>query len=266
MSRTASRWSDLATRVGSALVLVLAGLGAVIAGGLVFAAFVSALCGAMTWELARMQAPRDRSLAVQTGVLAGAALLLSLFAPVILVLPLLLTPGLLGALRMRRQRLLFCGAATLIVLGGFGMIWLRTGLGIQTILYLIAVVVATDIAGYFGGKLLGGPKFWPRISPNKTWAGTASGWLAAALTAAGFGLYDGSLGWVLVALAVALSMAAQAGDIAESAIKRRAGVKDSSSLIPGHGGFLDRFDGMIGASLFALLIGFTALAMLSGPG
>jgi phosphatidate cytidylyltransferase len=121
-------------------------------------------------------------------------------------------------------------------------------------LWLVVVVVATDVLGYFAGRMIGGPKFWPRVSPKKTWAGTLFGWLGAALVGLGFMLYTG-VGAGLIGVSVAVSMASQMGDIAESAIKRKMDVKDSSSLIPGHGGLLDRFDGMLGASLFLLLIG-----------
>ena len=115
------------------------------------------------------------------------------------------------------------------------------------------VVVVTDVAGYFAGRIIGGPKFWPAVSPKKTWAGTTAGWLAAAVVGVVFGIGSGVMG-TLVLASVLLSFASQLGDIAESAIKRRVGVKDSSTLIPGHGGLLDRFDGMLGAALALLLL------------
>jgi phosphatidate cytidylyltransferase len=119
--------------------------------------------------------------------------------------------------------------------------------------WLVAVVVATDVAGYFAGKALGGPKFWPRVSPKKTWSGTAAGWLAAAAVGAVFAAEAG-IGLGVVVLSVLVSMASQAGDVAESALKRKMGVKDSSGLIPGHGGLFDRFDGMLGAAAMVLLV------------
>jgi phosphatidate cytidylyltransferase len=140
----------------------------------------------------------------------------------------------------------------------------RTDLGIAGMLWLICVVVATDVAGYFAGKAIGGPKFWPRVSPKKTWSGTAAGWIAAALVGIGFVLWGGFSPW-MVLVSVLASFASQAGDLAESAIKRRAGVKDSSHLIPGHGGFMDRFDGMMGAALLLALLG-QFLGLLPGIG
>ncbi|MBD0865869.1 MAG: phosphatidate cytidylyltransferase, partial [Rhodobacteraceae bacterium] len=115
------------------------------------------------------------------------------------------------------------------------------------------VVATTDIAGYFTGRLLGGPKFWPRISPRKTWSGTVAGWIASGILGVFFmGVTDSGL-WLFF-LSVATSFAAQMGDIAESATKRQYGVKDSSSLIPGHGGLFDRFDGMLGAAVLVLVV------------
>jgi phosphatidate cytidylyltransferase len=110
------------------------------------------------------------------------------------------------------------------------------------------------VAGYFAGKIIGGPKFWPAVSPKKTWSGTSAGWVGAALVGVGFVIWGGG-GIMLVRISVLVSMASQAGDIVESALKRRTGVKDSSALIPGHGGFFDRFDGMMGAAAFLLLLG-----------
>jgi phosphatidate cytidylyltransferase len=91
------------------------------------------------------------------------------------------------------------------------------------------------------------------VSPKKTWAGTIAGWIGAALVGLAFAVETGS-GYELIGVSVAVSMASQLGDIAESAVKRRHGVKDSSSLLPGHGGIFDRFDGMLGAAVFFLLV------------
>jgi phosphatidate cytidylyltransferase len=129
--------------------------------------------------------------------------------------------------------------------------------------WLIGVVVVTDIAGYFAGRLIGGPKFWPRLSPKKTWSGTVAGWLGAALVGWAFQRI-GDVGAGVVPLSVLLCMASQSGDIAESALKRRMGVKDSSQLIPGHGGMFDRFDAMLGASIFILV--FAAVFGVPGRG
>ena len=116
------------------------------------------------------------------------------------------------------------------------------------------MVIASDILGYFAGKIIGGPKFWPKVSPKKTWSGTIAGWLGAALVALVY-IALGIGGWQLITISVAIAIAGQLGDVAESALKRRVGVKDSSNILPGHGGMFDRFDAMLGASLFLLLMG-----------
>lgn len=140
---------------------------------------------------------------------------------------------------------LFYGVA--ILLAGAALIWLRCQpLGLVLTLWLLAVVIASDIMGYFAGRLLGGPKFWPRVSPKKTWSGTVAGWIGALIVGWAF---SGTLGQILIIAAPFVAFAGQMGDIVESAIKRRVGVKDSSNLIPGHGGVLDRFDAVILAVL-----------------
>jgi phosphatidate cytidylyltransferase len=143
--------------------------------------------------------------------------------------------------------------AAMIMLASFGLVAFREGYGMLWLLWLVLVVVITDIAGYFAGRVFGGPKFWPAVSPKKTWSGTVAGWLCAALVGLVF-LKISTAGIDLLWISSVLAFASQMGDIAESAIKRRAGVKDSSNLIPGHGGLMDRFDGLLGAALFMLLV------------
>ncbi|AVO39852.1 phosphatidate cytidylyltransferase [Pukyongiella litopenaei] len=247
------RWSDLAARAGSAAVMVVIGLGAVMLGGHLFHVFVALVCGAMVWELARMLDPGSRSRAVMLGAMGAAALMLSLTIPALPAVAVLLVPALTGAALLGRWRLVFAGFAAGICLAGHEMMGLRDQFGWVWMLWLVLVVVASDILGYFAGKALGGPKFWPRISPKKTWSGTVAGWIGAALVGLVFARMQG-LGAQLVVFSVIVGFAGQMGDIAESAVKRAVGVKDSSALIPGHGGLLDRFDGMLGASVFVFVV------------
>jgi len=144
-----------------------------------------------------------------------------------------------------------------VLLPLIALVWLRLDeeMGRFAIFWLLGIVWATDIGAYFAGKAIGGPKLSLRFSPNKTWAGLGGGVVAAALVGVGFSLLIGAgsaLGLALVS--AVLAVVAQLGDIAESALKRRAGVKDSGTLIPGHGGILDRVDGLVAAVLGAALI------------
>ena len=135
------------------------------------------------------------------------------------------------------------------------MIFVRDGLGLSWMVWLISLVVATDVAGYFAGRLIGGPKFWPTVSPKKTWAGTSAGWITGGLVGAVFAYNSGAM-LLIVSISFVLAFASQMGDIAESAVKRKMGVKDSSMLIPGHGGVFDRFDGFMGAALMMLPLNY----------
>ena len=116
--------------------------------------------------------------------------------------------------------------------------------GIVWTLWALSIVWATDIGAYAAGRTIGGPKLAPRISPAKTWAGLIGGVAAASALAAGFHLYAG-LPLRLTLATPALAVLAQAGDLFESWLKRRAGVKDSGNILPGHGGVLDRLDGLV---------------------
>jgi phosphatidate cytidylyltransferase len=128
--------------------------------------------------------------------------------------------------------------------------------GFLAVIVLFGIVWATDIFAYLVGRTIGGPKLASRFSPKKTWAGAVGGVLAGVLAAVVIAKLAGLAGLRTIAIIAAiLSLAAQAGDIFESMVKRRFGVKDSSRLIPGHGGLMDRLDGFTAAALVAALIG-----------
>jgi phosphatidate cytidylyltransferase len=127
--------------------------------------------------------------------------------------------------------------------------------GFTALTFVLLIVWVTDIAGYFVGRGMGGPKLWPRVSPKKTWAGALGGFAASLGVSAGFvGMGLGKTGPILL-VGAALSIASQLGDLFESAVKRRFGVKDSSQLIPGHGGLMDRLDGFVAAVVLAAILG-----------
>ncbi|MBJ7408285.1 MAG: phosphatidate cytidylyltransferase [Bradyrhizobium sp.] len=128
--------------------------------------------------------------------------------------------------------------------------------GFSALMFVLLVVWATDIGGYFAGRSIGGPKLWPRVSPKKTWSGAFGGFAASLAVAAGFAAFGIGKAVPLLLVAAVLSVVSALGDLFESAVKRRFGVKDSSHLIPGHGGLMDRLDGFVAAILAAWIIGF----------
>ena len=128
--------------------------------------------------------------------------------------------------------------------------------GFVALIFVLLIVWVTDIGGYFAGRGIGGPKLWPRVSPKKTWAGAAGGFAASLAVAFGFDAFDLGKTGALLLLSAVLSVVSQLGDLFESAVKRRFGVKDSSHVIPGHGGLLDRLDGFVAAIIVAAIFGF----------
>jgi phosphatidate cytidylyltransferase len=147
----------------------------------------------------------------------------------------------------------------------WALAWLRNdaSFGAVAILYLFATAATTDTASYAAGRLLGGPKLAPSISPNKTWSGFLVGAAAPAIIGYAFAVALGDTSPLrLSLLSVALALACQVGDLIESAVKRRFGAKDMSQLIPGHGGLLDRIDGLL---LAAVLAGLIALRDTAEP-
>ncbi len=284
MAASGPKFADLAPRFLSALALMaVAGTGLWL-GGLVLALLLSGLGAMMMWEYFRLIIRLSPRIASAATAITSIMLCLSLvlehrFASPVEAVPgsgdlrltLALTPSWLalgvlavtmaGVIVLVHRSRLETMFGAMIPAATFLFFYLHQS--VPFVMWVVlAVVVATDVAGYFFGKLIGGPKFWPALSPNKTWAGAAGGWLCSGAIALAVGAWMGG-GLMLggVVFLVAVSFAAQMADIAESALKRRAGVKDSSNLLPGHGGVLDRFDGMIGgfvmAGLVFLLLGFT---------
>jgi len=127
--------------------------------------------------------------------------------------------------------------------------------GFAALMFVLLVVWVTDIGGYFAGRGIGGPKLWPRVSPKKTWAGAIGGFVASLVIAASFAALGLGKTGALLLVAAFFSIVSQLGDLFESAVKRRFGVKDSSQIIPGHGGLLDRLDGFVAAVVVAAIFG-----------
>ncbi|MBI1172154.1 phosphatidate cytidylyltransferase [bacterium] len=248
---SAGRWGDLGARVMSGLVLAGVGVLAVWLGGEVFVAAAALAFAVMAWELAALSdAPGQVALRLGIGALAGVGVLVAQ-AGGWAMLALGLAPLAMAA-TPRREKPLMVAYALAMLIASVGIVDLDRR-GAVIVVWLVLIVVVSDVMGYFAGRLIGGPLFWPAISPKKTWSGTIAGWLGAAALGAGFAVWQGH-GWGLVYISPLVAMAGQAGDIVESLIKRRAGVKDASRLIPGHGGLLDRFDALIGATLAVQLL------------
>lgn len=267
MTAPSGRWADLKARLISGLAMLLTGAVAVWLGGPVFSVLSVVVTGLLVQELAAMTAPARPKRAWGLGIMAAAALAWVLWMHSPFALPALLLPSIIGLWRIGRDRIIWAVYAFAMMLTGYGLVAIRDGLnapaGMFALLWIIAVVVASDVLGYFAGRMLGGPKFWPRISPKKTWSGTVAGWIGAVLVGALFMVLTGAEARILW-LSPLLAFAGQLGDIAESWIKRRAGVKDSSNLIPGHGGVMDRFDALIGAVVMVLAIAQAGLLPLFG--
>lgn len=253
--------SQFALRVLSALVLAPAAVAAAYWGGPAFYLLIGLFAAVMAWEWAQLFGASRVSLAVPIavgavltvlavaylfGTVSGLGMLIACAAPAYAIL------RVSGAGRPAWY------AAGFFYIGvpALSLLWLREApdFGRVGILWLFAVVWASDIGAYVVGMLIGGPRLAPSVSPHKTWAGALGGLAAAGLvSAAAIPLAGAVSPSILVALGLLLGLAAQLGDLLESAIKRRLGVKDVSHAIPGHGGVFDRVDGLLAAAPVAAL-------------
>ena len=274
-------WRNLAIRAASAAVLIPVALGAVWFGGAFFLVFLAAALAVLALEWGDMSAPAGRTRAAAVLVVAILAAVFTAYSGWIKTgwLILLAAAGIATllalVLRLNRRRptdvglgVLYLGAPAL------ALFWLRAGHprepgwdGVQWTLLLLAVTWAADSFAFLGGSLLKGPKLWPRFSPNKTWSGFVTGLLAATVAAVAAGALlwpdSGSAAKPAAFLAIAGllgGLATMGGDLLESMLKRRFGVKDSGDLIPGHGGLLDRVDGLMFAVLAMAAVRFASLA------
>jgi len=264
---------DLSVRVVSALVLAPVALAAVWFGGWVFALLLAIAAVLMSMETTRLLFGTASPLAAAPlAVTALLAIVLSAMGlPAAAVA--LAAAGMAFSLAARSWKAEPLWPAFIafpyVVLPLVALIWLRgdEAYGLAAIFWLLTMVWAVDICAYFAGRFIGGPKLAPRISPKKTWAGLIGGMVGAVIVSVGFSLWLGMGMPVLLAIvALGLTILEQAGDFAESAMKRRAGVKDSGALIPGHGGILDRVDGLIAVVLGAALLSLIHNAANSAAG
>lgn len=256
--------SELRRRVVSALVLAAVVLALTLWGGWPFRLAWVLVAGLVAYEWFSIVS-RANAVAAGAGVVLAGLVLAVLPVSAGAVAGVTAAAALLGALAApfvrARLPLELCGVAYALA---FAMVTPalrdRPAVGLALILWSFAVVWLTDIAAYFSGRRFGGPKLMPRVSPKKTWSGAIGGTLAGTLAGVlvwswAAGGAPAASGRVLAASLVA-SVASQAGDLYESALKRRFGTKDSSGLIPGHGGFLDRLDGYWAVLVLAGLVLF----------
>ncbi len=251
---------DLMPRVISAVIMAAVALAITFAGVLPFAGMITAIALVVAWEWGRIVRGRDMDAIlvahVVAGLVAGALVTMELVG--LALLAVLIGAILVGLMAMGRHPWMSAAGVAFTGLPVVALIWLRGDMyfGLLGVLFVMAIVVVTDVAAYFSGRLIGGARLWPSVSPNKTWAGligaVAASGVAGALYAS---LVAGANPAKLAALGAALALVAQAGDLAESALKRRFGAKDASNIIPGHGGFMDRIDGLVTAAVAAALFG-----------
>jgi len=260
------RFGDLGVRIASGLVLAAIAFLNVWMGGVWAVALVLVLLAAMLWEYHGMVTGDRRTVApaMLALVLGGAgAVIATDLRDLGTGLVLLALGGLVAGL-LARPRFGWLVAGSLY-LGGAMCMLVVLGQpvpgGFQAILWLVFVVVGADVGAYFAGRSVGGAKLWPAVSPGKTWAGFWGGLGAALLlcTALQMSLL-GAWSWPWAVVVVVLVVIAVLGDLVESMLKRVSGAKDSGSLLPGHGGFLDRIDSLLSAgpvfSLFILVFGW----------
>jgi phosphatidate cytidylyltransferase len=261
--------SELQKRVLSGIVMALVAIGVTVWGGLPFALVwtAAALCVAYEWQRI-VHGEGALPIAAQAVVAAGLAAFGAFWgAPMLLAAAIVPILSVLTLAPAQSRGISATGALYASALGASAIFCRSVGYdGALVIFWLFAVVWGTDTLAYFTGRALGGPKLWPSVSPKKTWSdatgGLLGGVLLGCLLIAALGVV---LKWQHVALSCAFSVLTQAGDLYESALKRRFGVKDAGNLIPGHGGFMDRLDGFIFAVAFAALFGVWRAGVANVP-
>ena len=265
----ARRKPEVAIRVASAVVLAALALGATLLSPWSFLLLVMVGGGIVAWEWGRLTRGNgfDGTALISAVSASAVAILVSVGRADLALFVLAASAAAIGLTAFRSDGSFWSLAGlTYAALPAASLMWLRgdPSSGAVAVLYLFAVAWTTDTASYAAGRLIGGPKLVPRISPKKTWSGFIVGALAPALVGYAFAvaLKDTSL-WRLALVSVAVALACQMGDLVESWVKRRFGAKDMSQMIPGHGGLLDRIDGLLFAAILAALI---ALRDPANPG
>jgi phosphatidate cytidylyltransferase len=265
----AGRKPEIVRRVASAVVLAALALGATLFSPWSFLVLVMVGSGIVAWEWGRLTRGNgfDGTALLSAVSVTAIAVFVSLGRPDFAALILAAAAVTIGVTAYPSGRTGWSLAGLIYAaLPAAALVWLRgdQALGAIAVLYLFAVAWTTDTASYAAGRLIGGPKLAPRVSPRKTWSGFIVGALTPAVVGVAFtALLESGSALRLALVSVALALACQVGDLFESWVKRRFGAKDMSQLIPGHGGLLDRIDGLLFAAILAALI---ALRDPANPG
>ncbi|MCB1504774.1 MAG: phosphatidate cytidylyltransferase [Hyphomicrobiaceae bacterium] len=246
--------SDLRPRLIAGAVMAVVALALAYAGPKPFAVLVLAVALIMCWEWGKVVRGEEYGTALVIHVLAVAAagVLTAMGHAVLGVAAVIVGTIVLLVMPLGQRRLMSAAGVLYVGLPTIAMLWLRGDepLGLLAVLFMFVIVWGSDIGAFAAGRGIGGPKLWPRVSPNKTWSGFVGGLAAAFAGGALFSLLvPGGSSVTLGLTGLVLAIVAQAGDLAESALKRGFGVKDSSQIIPGHGGVMDRADSIVAVSV-----------------
>lgn len=264
-SKTAKSMSDLKPRLIAGAVMAAVALALAYAGPKPFALLVIAVALIMCWEWGRVVRGEEFGLAfvVHAGTIIVAGVLAAVGLPALGGVAVAIGGIILLVMPLGPRQAMSAAGVAYVGFPTVAMLWLRAdvSLGFVAILFIFAIVWGSDIGAFAAGRTIGGPKLWPRVSPNKTWAGFLGALTAGLVSGLIFAqVVSGASSLVLGTNGVLLAFVAQMGDLAESALKRQFGIKDSSAIIPGHGGVMDRAD-----STVAVSVAVSILALLVNP-
>ncbi len=263
MSGKANKFLDLGTRVLSAIVMIAISVAAFWLGGYWAIGFIGAGALVLLWEFHKMLRQEEVRGKIDLAIMGGSAVV-SVYATFTYGWIYGAAALIVGAAALYKSDhenwfwlssgLLYIGASMTAML----MIFLSPEHGLFDVFWVVLIVALTDIGGYFAGRIIGGPKLWPAVSPKKTWAGTLGGWCLAIIAGALLGWFGPEPVMRSLVISFVIAIASQLGDLLESWLKRQKDVKDSSDIIPGHGGLMDRLDGVMAAALvFAFIQGLS---------
>ena len=249
--------SDLKPRVAAAAAMGSLALATAWIGGFIFALFWWLAAMVVLWEWQRLiGGSRLAERVAVGGVMVALAALFALHNSILGVIAALVFGAAAAAWLAGRAQAAWAAGGVIYagaLVSSVVLLRLSPSFGLAAIFWLFAVVWGADVAAYFGGRLIGGPRLWPSVSPGKTWSGAITGALAGAILGLMLAAWTNRVAALFV-LGLATAIVSELGDLFESALKRRFGVKDSSGLIPGHGGLMDRLDAFVAASVFAAVV------------